>query len=97
MDGLKNPASQSGKTNILLVRTGEAKRGVIGLYQSGLQGEHSRGLAIRFRGIDDRGVASYLLSLYCSAAILADDAIAVLENVEVGYYHDYQHRNKVEK
>jgi hypothetical protein len=30
-------------------------------------------------------------------AALTDDAIAVLENVEVGYYHDYQHRNKVEK
>ena len=46
-------------------------------------------LSIRFRGIDDKGVASYLLSLYCSAAILADDAIAVLEDVEVGEYYDY--------
>ena len=89
VDGLKNPKSQSGKTNILLIRTGEAKRGVIGLYQSGLQGEQSRGLSIRFRGIDDKGIASYLLSLYCSAAILADDAIAVLEDVEVGEYYDY--------
>ena len=90
VDGLKNPKSQSGKTNILLIRTGETKRGVIGLYQTGLQGEHSRGLSIRFRGIDDKGVASYLLSLYCSAAILADDAIAVLEDVEVGEYYDYK-------
>ena len=89
VDGLKNPKAQSGKTNILLIRTGETKRGVIGLYQSGLQGEQSRGLSIRFRGIDDKGVASYLLSLYCSAAILADDAIAVLEDVEVGEYYDY--------
>lgn len=89
VDGLKNPKSQSGKTNILLVRTGEAKRGVIGLYQAGLKNEHSRGLSVRFRGIDDKGVASYLLSLYCSAAILADDAIAVLEDVEVGEYYDY--------
>ena len=89
VDGLKNPKSQSGKTNILLIRTGETKRGIIGLYQTGLQGEHSRGLSIRFRGIDDKGVASYLLSLYCSAAILADDAIAVLEDVEVGEYYDY--------
>lgn len=89
VDGLKNPESQSGKTNILLVRTGEAKRGVIGLYQAGLKEEQSRGLSVRFRGIDDKGVASYLLSLYCSAAILADDAIAVLEDVEVGEYYDY--------
>ena len=89
VDGLKNPKSQSGKTNILLIRTGETKRGVIGLYQAGLQGEQSRGLSIRFRGIDDKGVASYLLSMYCSAAILADDAIAVLEDVEVGEYYEY--------
>lgn len=34
VDGLKNPKSKSGKTNILLIRTGEAKRGVIGLYQA---------------------------------------------------------------
>jgi len=89
VDGLKHPESQGGKTSILLVRTGEARRGVIGLYQAGLQNEHSRGLAVRFRGIDDKGLASYLLSLYCSAAILADDAIAVLDDVEVGEYHDY--------
>lgn len=89
VDGLKEPKSQSGKTNILLVRTGEAKRGVIGLYQSGMKDEASRGLSVRYRGIDDKGIASYLLSLYCSAAILADDALAVLEDVEVGEYYDY--------
>ena len=90
VDGVKEPKSKSGKTNILLIRTGEAKRGVIGLYQRGMQNEQSRGLSVRFRGIDNKGVASYLLSLYCSAAILADDAIAVLEDVEVGEYYDYE-------
>jgi len=89
VDGLKNPKSKSGKTNILLVRSGEAKRGVIGLYQSGLQNEQGRGLSVRFRGVDNKGLASYLLSLYCSAAILSEDAIAVLEDVEVGNYYDY--------
>jgi hypothetical protein len=90
VDGLKTPKAKSGKTNILLIRTGEAKRGVVGLYQAGLPGEVGRGVAVRPRGIDDLGQASYLLSIYCSAAILADDAIAVLEDVEVGEYHDYQ-------
>jgi hypothetical protein len=42
-------------------------------------------------GLDNLGVASYLLSLYFSAAVLTDDAIGVLENVEVGYYHNYEH------
>jgi hypothetical protein len=94
VDGLKNPKASAGKSNILLVRTGETRRGVIGLYQTGLPGEQSRGLSVRFRGIDDNGVASYLLSLYCSAAILAADALAVLENVEVGDYYEYT-RNPV--
>jgi hypothetical protein len=89
VDGQKNPKGKAGKTNILLVRTGESKRGVIGLYQAGLPNEQSRGLSVRFRGIDDNGVASYLLSIYCSTAILAEDAIAVLEDVEVGEYYDY--------
>jgi hypothetical protein len=89
VDGLKVPKAKTGKTNILLVRTGEAKRGVVGLHQAGLPGEQSRGLSVRFRGIDDSGVASYLLSVYCSAAILAVDALAVLEDVEVGDYYDY--------
>jgi hypothetical protein len=88
VDGMKNPKGQGGKTNILLVRTGEEKRGVVGLYQAGLDGE--RGLSVRYRGVDDLGIASYLLNIYCSAAILADDALAVLEDVEVGEYYDYK-------
>lgn len=88
VDGLKNPKSKSGKTNILLVRTGEEKRGVVGLYQEGLDG--GRGLSVRYRGVDDLGKASYLLNLYCSAAVLADDALAVLEDIEVGEYYDYK-------
>jgi len=89
VDGLKNPKSQAGKTNILLVRSGEKKHGVIGLYRAGLQGEQSRGLSVRFMSIDKNGIASYLISLYCAAAILTDDAIAVLEDVDVGNYYDY--------
>jgi hypothetical protein len=90
VDGQKNPKGKTGKTNILLVRTGETKRGVVGLYQAGVPNEQSRGLSVRFRGIDDNGVASYLLSLYCSVAVLADDALAVLEEVEIGEYYDYR-------
>ena len=43
-------------------------------------------------GLDKLGVASYLLTLYSSLAVLTDDALGILENVEVGYYHDYEHR-----
>ena len=86
-----------GTTKIILVRVGEKNQGVIGLHQSGIPGEIAPSLSARLMGLDKFGVASYLLTKYFSLAALTDDAIAVLENVEVGYYHDYQHRNKVEK
>ena len=79
----------SGTTSILLLRIGEADQGVVGLHQSGIPGEIMPSLSARLMGLDSLGVASYLLTLYFSAAVLTDDAIGVLENVEVGYYHDY--------
>ena len=83
-------AGKTPKTKILLVRVGERKQGVIGLFQPGLTGEQSPGLSVRFMGISDRSLASYLISLYCSASVLADDAIAALDDVEVGQYHEYK-------
>ena len=79
-----------GSTSILLLRVGEKKQGVIGLYQPGLPGEQTPGLSVRFMGLDQRSIASYLVALYCSAAVLVDDAIASLDGVEVGTYHDYK-------
>ncbi len=78
-----------GRTNILLLRTGEAKQGVIGLFQPGVPGEVAPSLSVRFMGINRKAIASYLISLYCSAAILTEDALGVLEDVYVGNYHEY--------
>jgi hypothetical protein len=83
-------AAEGGKTNILLLRVGEKKQGVIGLFQPGLPGEQTPGLSVRFMGISNKALASYLISLYCSAAVLVDDAIAALDDVEVGHYHEYK-------
>jgi hypothetical protein len=80
----------AGKTNVLLLRTGENKQGVVGLFQPGLPGEQTPGLSVRFMGIDRNSIASYLVALYCSAAVLTEDALGVLENVEVGQYHEYK-------
>jgi hypothetical protein len=80
----------TGKTNILLMRTSERKQGVVGLFQPGLPGEQTPGLSVRLMGIDRNSIASYLISLYCSAAVLTQDALGVLENVEVGHYHEYK-------
>jgi hypothetical protein len=77
------------KTDILLMRTGERKRGVVGLFQPGLPGEVSPSLSIRLMGIDQRGSASYLLVLYCSTAVLTTDALGVLEQVTIDHFHEY--------
>ena len=82
----------TGTTSILLVRVGEENQGVVGLHQSGIPGEIDPSLSARLMGLDALGVASYLLTLYFSCAVLTDDALGVLENVEVGYYHDYNMR-----
>ncbi|MDR0481199.1 MAG: hypothetical protein LBG66_04870 [Gallionellaceae bacterium] len=81
---------KDGKTSILLLRTGESRQGVVGLYQPNLPGEQSIGLSVRFMGIDRKAIASYLISLYCSLAVLTEDALAVLDEVEVGKYHEYK-------
>jgi hypothetical protein len=85
----KLPIDEEGKTKILLIRVGEKRQGVVGLYQPGLAGQQSPGLSVRFMGIGRNAIASYLISLYCSLAILTEDAVAVLDDVEVGKYHDY--------
>ncbi|WP_433605294.1 family 2A encapsulin nanocompartment shell protein [Dactylosporangium sp. CA-139114] len=78
-----------GRTSIILLRVGEERQGVVGLYPPILEGQEDRGLSVRFMGIDERAITSYLISLYSSLAVLTDDAIAVLDEVEVDKIHDY--------
>jgi len=80
---------ENEKTNIFLLRTGQPRQGVVGLFQPNLPGEQSMGLSVRFTGINHKAIASYLVSLYCSLAVLTDDALGVLENVEIDKYHVY--------
>jgi hypothetical protein len=81
--------NDEGTTNILLLRTGEKKQGVVGLFQPGIPGEVAPSLSVRFMGINRKAIASYLISLYCSLAVLTHDALGVLEDVEVDKYHEY--------
>src|SRR5882724_263805 len=83
-------AVKGDKTSILLLRTGEKKQGVVGLFQPGIPGEVMSSLSVRFMGINHRAIASYLISLYCSLAVLTEDALGVLENVSVDQYHEYK-------
>ncbi|MER5555002.1 family 2B encapsulin nanocompartment shell protein [Streptomyces sp. NPDC002793] len=79
----KIPVTDARTTSIICMRTGEAEQGVVGLQQTGIPDEIEPSLSVRFMGIDERAIISYLVTAYYSAAVLVPDALGVLENVEV--------------
>ncbi|AGP32322.1 family 2B encapsulin nanocompartment shell protein [Sorangium cellulosum] len=80
----KIPITDGGVTSILVMRTGLEDQGVIGLHQTGIPDEVEPSLNVRFMGISDKAIMSYLVSAYYSAAVLIPDALGVLENVQIG-------------
>jgi CRP-like cAMP-binding protein len=83
----KIPINGGHTSSIIVLRVGEDNQGVVGLHQIGLPDEYEPGLSVRFMGINEKAVISYLVSAYYSAAILVPDAIGILENVEVARAH----------
>ncbi len=73
-------------SSVMCMRIGEPDQGVVGLHQTGLPDEYQPGLNVRFMGINEKAVISYLVSTYFSAAVLVPDALAILENAEIGRY-----------
>ncbi|MFD3548584.1 family 2B encapsulin nanocompartment shell protein [Streptomyces sp. NPDC058655] len=80
----KIPISDARTTSILCMRTGEDEQGVIGLHQPGIPDEIEPSTSVRFMGISEQAIISYLVTAYFSAAVLVPDALGVLENVEIG-------------
>lgn len=80
---------KNNRTQILLVRVGEAQQGVVGLQKAGVTGEVEPGLSVRYMGTNEHSIASHLVTRYFSAAVLTEDAIARLDNVSTKHYHDY--------
>ncbi|MET7421479.1 family 2B encapsulin nanocompartment shell protein [Dactylosporangium sp. NPDC005555] len=80
----KIPISDRGTSSILVLRTGADDQGVVGLRRTGIPDEVEPGLNVRFMGIDEHAVTSYLVSTYYSAAVLVPDALGILEHVEIG-------------
>ncbi|MFD9406648.1 family 2B encapsulin nanocompartment shell protein [Streptomyces sp. NPDC059989] len=80
----KIPISDARTTSILCMRTGEDEQGVIGLHQPGIPDEIEPSLSVRFMGISEQAIISYLVTAYFSTAVLVPDALGVLENVEIG-------------
>ncbi|GLZ02225.1 family 2B encapsulin nanocompartment shell protein [Actinoplanes sp. NBRC 103695] len=84
----KIPISDTRTTSIIAMRTGEDDQGVIGLHKTGLPDEYEPGLNVRFMGISDKAIMSYLVSAYYSVAVLVPDALGILDNVQVGLGRD---------
>ncbi|WP_421107512.1 family 2B encapsulin nanocompartment shell protein [Streptomyces sp. NEAU-S77] len=84
----KIPITKENTSSVLVMRTGEDNQGVVGLRQTGLPEEYEPGLSVRFMGIDEKAIISYLVSAYYSAAILVPDALGVLENVQIAHSRD---------
>ncbi|HTN84724.1 MAG TPA: Crp/Fnr family transcriptional regulator, partial [Sorangium sp.] len=80
----KIPITGGGVTSILVMRTGLEDQGVVGLHQTGIPDEVEPSLNVRFMGISDKAIMSYLVSAYYSAAVLIPDALGILENVQIG-------------
>jgi hypothetical protein len=80
----KIPITAHRTSSIIAMRTGIEDEGVIGLHQTGIPDEVEPGCNVRFMGIDDKAIMSYLVSAYYSVAVLVPDALGVLENVEIG-------------
>ncbi|MEG4292846.1 family 2B encapsulin nanocompartment shell protein [Microcoleus sp. C2C3] len=80
----KIPITKNLTSSILVLRTGEEDQGVIGLHQTGIPDEYQPGLSVRFMGINEKAIISYLVSAYYSAAVLVPDALGILEDVEIG-------------
>ncbi|ACY13815.1 family 2B encapsulin nanocompartment shell protein [Haliangium ochraceum] len=79
----KIPVTSAKTSSFMLMRAGERNQGVVGLHQTGLPDEIEPGLSVRFMGIDEKAVISYLVTTYFSAAVLVPDALAILDDVEV--------------
>ena len=79
----KIPIGKDHTTSIIAMRTGEDNQGVVGLHQTGIPDEYQPSLSVRFMGINEQAIMSYLVSAYYSAAVLVPDALGVLENVEL--------------
>ncbi len=80
----KIPISGTRTTSIIAMRTGEADQGVIGLHKAGIPDEYEPSLSVRFMGINDKAIISYLVSAYYAVAVLVPDALGVLDNVQIG-------------
>jgi len=65
-------------THVALMRVGEGKQGVVSLYAEGSEGtKRFPFVDIKFMGISDHAVSSYLMTMYAGMAVLTPGALCV--------------------
>jgi len=79
----KIPIADDQTSSIFAMRVGEENQGVIGLHQVDIPDEYVPGTSVRFMGINEKAIISYLVSSYHSAAVLVPDALGMLDSVEI--------------
>jgi hypothetical protein len=79
----KLPISSERETTILVLRPGEDRQGVIGLRPTELPDQIEPGVNVRRIGIDDQAVASYLVNVYYSVAMLVPNCVCALTGVSL--------------
>jgi len=67
-----------GNTSMMLLRVGAENQGIVGLQHAGVKNEVMPGISMRLTGIDNKNVATYMLSLYHSLAIHTEESLGVL-------------------
>nr|WP_305082697.1 MULTISPECIES: family 2B encapsulin nanocompartment shell protein [unclassified Nocardia] len=79
----KIPVTDTQTTSIIAMRTGEDNQGVVGLRPALIPDQVDPGLNVRFMGVDEHAIMSYLITAYFSVAILVPDAVGIMEHVNV--------------
>jgi CRP-like cAMP-binding protein len=83
LSSTKIPITAQQTTSILAFRMGESRQGVYGLVPAELPEQVEPGVNVRFMGIDEKAVRSYLVSAYYSLVVPFPDALGVMENIEL--------------
>jgi len=75
----KMDIDNEGNTSMLLMRVGAENQGVVGLHHAGIKNEVIPSVSMRLSNIDNKSIATYILSLYHSVAVHTQSALGVLK------------------
>lgn len=67
-----------GNSHIVLMRVGAENMGVAGLQHANVQNEIIPGISIRLTSIDNKNIASYMLTLYHSIVVHTEEALGTM-------------------